>query len=189
MDKKVIEDGKNRGKKLSLASKKADIATLKRMFKWASGTDEDVNLSIFNVKFKKSENTEFSYLTPYDTFSTRQKDLEKYQIDESKEGAYRKLIYSKKELADNLQYLKQTQWDDGTFDSRRLFVAVLVVTCTGARRSELCRVKRKDIDLPNKAITIWMRKGSKDAELKPHRRELLEDTIPFLKALLFQTPQ
>ena len=188
MTNRTIADGKNRGDKLSIASMKKDIAAVKRMFKWASGAGQNINLSIFDVRYKKSHLTALDHLTKWDNFETRLKDLEKYQIDKSQEGAFREIVYSKNELADNLQYLKKTLWDDGTFASRRLFTAILVCSCNGIRRSELCRVKRRDLDLENKTIRVWMRKGSKTRDLTPHRRELVEDTIPFLKALLHQTP-
>ena len=108
MSKKTITDGKNRGDKLSIASMKKDVAAVKRMFKWASGAGQNINLSIFDVRYKKSHTTVLDHLTKWENFGTRLKELDEYQIDKSQEGAFREIIYSKKELADNLQYLKKT---------------------------------------------------------------------------------
>ena len=189
LDKQTITNGKNRGQKLGLPSKKEDVATLLRVFKWAASIGENLNLSIFyGLKYQKTKTSDLDYLTPYNSFTERQADLKKYGIDESREGAFRQIIYSNSELTENLKYLRTTLWDDGTFETRRLFVTVLVCCRTGARRSELCRIKRHDLDLENKSVMLWLRKGSKDAELKAHRRELTDDTIPFLRALLHQTP-
>ena len=187
----VITTGKNRGQTLSTSSQKKHIDELKRVFRWSARyVERNINWEVFlDVTYPKQTLTKFDNLTQFDDFQTRRDELRKYGIPETEEGAFSHIIYNKYQLDEHLQYLKKMLWEDGSFRTRRLFATLLFCSNTGARRSELCRVKKKDLDLNNKAVRIWMRKGSGERDLKPHRRELLDDVIPFLKALLLQTPK
>ena len=191
LDKQIITTGKNRGQTLSSSSQKKHIEEIKRVFRWSARcVEKNINWEVFlDVTYPKKRLTKFDNLTKFDDFQTRRDELKKYGISEIEEGAFLDIIYNKYQLDEHLRYLKKTLWEDGSFRTRRLFVTLLFCSSTGARRSELCRVKKEDLDLDNQAVRIWMRKGSGERDLKPHRRELLDDVIPYLKVLLLQTPK
>ena len=86
------------------------------------------------VSYTNKQLTNLDKLTPYVDFDKRRSELKTLGIPEINEGAYRKIIYTKYQLAKHLEYLEKKLWQDGSFASRRLFATVRFCAFTGARR-------------------------------------------------------
>ena len=105
------------------------------------------------------------------------------------EGAFREVIYSKAELEEHLDYLKCKLWYDGSVSSRRLFAAIYFCSVTGARRSEITRIRVEDVRLDDLQVVLWRRKGRKDKDLVPHRVSITNELVPYLKGVIHQLPE
>jgi integrase len=66
----------------------------------------------------------------------------------------------------------------------------MVAVYTAARRSEIARIKRSDINLEDKTIRITIRKGGRNTKgLRIHKIPLHENLIPYLKQHLKELPK
>ena len=110
-------------------------------------------------------------------------------IDRDAEGAIREIVYSKDELNEHIEYLKQKLWNDGTPAVRRLSATALLCSTTRTRRSELARVRVSDVRLDNLQVVIWRRKGRTNKDLMGHRASITEDTVPYLRGTIHQLPE
>ncbi|MDG2469922.1 MAG: tyrosine-type recombinase/integrase, partial [Pirellulaceae bacterium] len=124
-------------------------------------------------------------------FEGRRAQLEGLGIKEDESGAFRKIIYSKEQLVEQREYLKKTLWQDGSFASRRLFAAILFCMATGARRSEIVRMRRCDFNLVSATPTAIkrLRKARGNLYLKEQEVDLHSDLIPYLEMVMRQMPK
>lgn len=191
LNKQTIKSGRNRGATLGVATQKKIIDRLKAAIKWnVSQGVIDFPLQAFDsLAFAIEKHTVLDELEKWCYFSQRERELKELGIDRDTEGAFREIIYSKDELNEHLEYLKQKLWNDGTPAARRLFVAVLLCSKTGARRSELARVRVSDVRLDDLQVVIWRRKGRKNKDLIGHRASITEDMVPYLRGIIHQLPE
>ena len=186
-----IQTGKNRGSTLSVASQKKIIARFRAAVKWNNSQGFcDFNLQKFDaIAYAVEKQKLLDRLEKWCYFSKRETELNELGIPVDTEGAFREVIYSKAELNEHLEYLRQKLWNDGTVQSRRLFAAIKFCSITGARRSELTRVRVSDIRLDDLQVTIWRRKGRKDKDMVGHRVAITQDLVPYLRGVIHQLPE
>jgi len=187
--KQIITTGKNRGKRLSVASQKKKVERLKAVLTHAHDKlQQVVDCNSFKAEYPIKKHTDaLTALSPYCDFTRRRDELKEKKIPETTEGAFSEIIFNKYELENILGLLKEKLWQDGTAESRRLFAAIMFCAYTGTRRSELCRIKITDVDLNNQSVRVLKRKGRKDEEFWTHKMELVDVLMESLKGVIAQT--
>lgn len=190
--KTTIKNGANRGKKLSVKSQKVKVDALKRVVRHFQSLGEPgMNDRVFDaITYGVAAPDELSHLTPWTDFERRLGELERLGIDRATEGAFKRIILTESQLKEQLAYLESTLYNDGTASSTRLYATVYFCCVTGARRSELVRVRRRDLiltdDLPT--VTLLKRKGRKDKDLLMQKAVLPTALVPILDRLLRLLP-
>jgi len=191
LNQQQIKTGKNRGSKLSVASQKKIMARFRAAVKWNNSQGFcDFNLQKFDaVSYAVEKQNLLDRLEKWCYFTQRERELVEFNIPFEAEGSFREVIYSKQELMEHLEFLKIKLWNDGSVQSRRLFAAIYFCSVTGARRSELTRVRVSDVRLEDLQVTIWRRKGRKDKDLVGHRVSITQDLVPYLSGVIHQLPE
>lgn len=190
--KTTIENGSNRGKKLSVKSQKVKADALKRVVRHFQSLGEPgLNDRVFDaITYGVSEPDELSHLTAWTDFDRRLGELNRLGIESATEGAFKRIILTESQLKEQFSYLEAKLYNDGTLASTRLYATVYFCCVTGARRSELARVRRRDLllgdDLP--LVTLLKRKGRKDKDLLMQKAVLPNKLIPVLERLLRLLP-
>jgi site-specific recombinase XerD len=190
LSKTVIERGKNIGSRLGNKSIQKHVNALKSVFRWANfKRQQEAPWEVFNSVDYPVQKTDdpLSSVTAYCDFEKRRDELRRLGIPETKEGAFRKIIFTRQQLEHCLKTLNQKLWQDGTNDSRRLYAAVVFCAYTGTRRSELCRIKVSNIVLDDQTASISKRKGRSDKEFWFHKMELLDVVMESLRGVIAQT--
>ncbi|MBB3204246.1 integrase [Rhodopirellula rubra] len=190
--KSTITKGANRGKKLSVKSQKVKVDALKRVMRHFQSLGEPgMNDRVFDaITYGVAAPDELSHLTPWTDFERRLGELERLGIDPATEGAFKRMILTESQLKEQLGYLESKLFQDGTLASTRLYATIYFCCVTGARRSELTRVRRRDLlldsDLP--LVTLLKRKGRKDKDLLMQKAVLPTKLVPVLQRLLKLLP-
>ncbi len=185
-----IKKGRNIGRLLSVESQRKYIARICSLCRWSNSLQlTNVNLQIFTaVTYKQTANTELSRLTSWTDFDSRLAELDRFGINPSMEGAFAEIIFTKPQLDILLEEMEEKLWVNGSFEQKQFYVTLYFLAVTGVRRSELSRVRKQDIFLQDREVTIWLRKGRKDLELRSHKRYLIEALVPYLEWLLENLP-
>ncbi|MEO2034359.1 MAG: hypothetical protein ABGZ35_19970, partial [Planctomycetaceae bacterium] len=87
--------------------------------------------------------------------------LKKLGLPIDTKKSWEKVFFSDEEAAELVSLLEEKLSNSDDWNDQRLFGAVLCSAFTGARRSELTRVRRSDIDLDTGTITFRLLKGRK----------------------------
>lgn len=183
----------NRGKNLSVQSQKVKVAALKRVVRHFQSLGEpELNDRVFDaITYGVAEPDQLSNLTPWTDFARRVAELERLGIDATTEGAFRQIILTESQLREQLNHLETTLYNDGTVSTIRLYATVYFCCVTGARRSELARVRKRDLllsdDLP--MVTLLKRKGRKEKDLLLQKAVLSNKIVPILERLLRLLPE
>lgn len=190
--KTVIKNGANRGKKLSVKSQRVKVDALKRVVRHFQSLGEPgLNDRVFDaITYGVSEPDRLGHLTAWTDFDRRIEELDRLGIDPSEEGAFKRIILTESQLKEQLNYLETRLYNDGTLASTRLYATVYLCCFTGARRSELPRVRRRDLLLDAKLpiVTLLKRKGRKDQDLLMQKAVLPTKLVPVLERLLKLLP-
>lgn len=188
LSKSVIKTGANRGKRMSVKTQRNKVGALKRVVKFFRGLGEPgLDDRIFDtITFGVAEPDQLSELTPWIDFDRRVVELQALGIDQATEGAFKRIILTEPQLREQLDYFEKSLFIDGSVSSTRLYAAIYFCCVTGARRSELVRVRRRDLaldgDLPT--VTLLKRKGRKERDLLTQKTVLPQKLIPILERLL-----
>lgn len=191
LQKLRITKGRNIGQLLSVESQKKYVARIRSLCRWTNARQlTTVDLQMFDsVVFKPKATTKLSQLTSWVDFDSRLSELERFNIDPTTEGAFSEIIFTRPQLDVLLKEMEEKLWVGGDFEQKQFFVTLYFIAVTGVRRSELSRVRKQDVFLQDRQVTVWLRKGRKDLELRQHKRYLPESLIPYLSWLLKSLPQ
>lgn len=191
--KTVITSGSNRGQKLGVKTQRVKVGALKRAVRYYQGLGEErLNDRIFDsVRYGVEQPRLLNELSPWVDFETRAEELSKLGIDQSHENAFKKIVLTEQQQLDQLSYLRTKLLDDGTLPSIRLFAAIFLCCATGARRSEIVRIRRQDLCLDGKLpeVTLLKRKGRKLEDLTRQKTILPDKLVPILKRHLLLHPK
>ena len=164
--------GRNRGKYPNPDTIRKKLSQLKTVVKWFHDMGEpNLHPEAFNaINFTVKNTSVLDQLDKWVDFEARIRELKMLGIDPSTEGAFSEIFYSKTQLDQHLKALDKKLFDDGTLASKRLYCSILVASATGARRSELTRIRRQDLILDEvmPMLTLTKMKGRKD---KPYLRQ------------------
>jgi integrase len=187
-----IVTGRNRGSFLDPETQKRKVIALKRVVKWHRSLGEpNLDTSAFDaVSYAIRPEKITSELTKWTDFESRIVELERLGISPDVEGAFAEIIYTKCQLDEHLEYLRNKLFIDGTVASTRLYCAVLFANATGCRRSELTRVRRRDfiLDEETPLVTITKRKGRAGNAFLRQKSVLPHALLPPIRRLLNLLP-
>ncbi|WP_182870983.1 tyrosine-type recombinase/integrase [Rhodopirellula sp. JC639] len=192
LSKTTITKGANRGKKLSVQTQKVKVGALKRVVRHFQSLGESgLNDRVFDaVTYGVAQPDKLSNLTPWIDFDRRVVELERLGIAQDTEGAFKQIILTESQLKEQLSHLEKSLYIDGTLATIRLYATIYFCCVTGARRSELARVRRRDLilsdDLP--LVTLLKRKGRKERDLLLQKVVLPNRIAPILERLLRLLP-
>jgi integrase len=161
--KTPIETGRNRGRKPSPKSLSKKLKAFKRVVKWFHALGEpNLRPDAFDTAtLPVKEASILDQLQKWADFDTRLEDIARLGIDPVSEGAFAEIIYTKEQLNEHIDALKQKLFIDGSPSDIRLYGAVVFCRATGCRRSELPRVRRQDLvlDETEPMVTLTKMKG------------------------------
>lgn len=188
----VIGTGANRGKVMSIRTQRKKVDALKRVVRHFQSLGEiGANDRVFDaLSYGISGSDVLDGLTPWDDFEGRLDDLKRLGIAETTEGAFNEIILTSSQQQEQLAYLQTKLYNDGTVATIRLFACIYFCCCTGARRSELTRVRRQDLRLDDTlpTVTILKRKGRGSKNLLRQKTVLNAKLVPVLRRLLALLP-
>jgi integrase len=125
----------------------------------------------------------------WDTLAVRKERLEKIGLPADQKKAWEQVFFSEEEAAELVSLLEGKLADSNDWNDQRLFAAVLCSAYTGARRSELVRVKRSDIDLAAGTIKFKLLKGRGNKSWVPHKMPIIAQFQRFLTDYLQRLPE
>lgn len=165
---------------------------MKALVKWFYDLGEsNLHPEAFNVvKYSVKQPTILDQLEKWVDFETRNRELDMLGIDPAKEGAFQNIIYSKTQLDQHLKVLGKKLFADGTLASKRLYCAILVASATGARRSELTRIRRQDLILDDymPMVILTKMKGRKNKPYLRQKMPLPLFVVSYLREFLNELP-
>ena len=186
--KTIILKGRNCGKYPKPETIKKKLDQLKSVVKWFYGLGEpNLHPEAFNVvTVSVKQASILDQLEKWVDFETRQLELKKFGIDLTIEGAFSNIFYSKAQLDEHRETFEQKLYIDGTPAAIRLYCSILIACATGARRSELTRIRRQDLSLDDELpmLTLTKMKGRKNNPYLRQKMPLPPFVLPYLKKLL-----
>lgn len=193
LSKTVITSGSNRGETLSVRTQRVKVSALKRVVKHLLRLgDSSLNTHIFNsISYRTEDNGLSDILTPWIDFEGRVTELERLNIDPSTPNAFQKVILTEHQSQEQLGYLRTKLFDDGSLSTIRTYTAIFFSCCTGARRSEIARVRRRDLFLEGDrpSVTLLRKKGRGNKSILPHKLILPNKLVPVIERLLRLLPK
>ncbi len=123
------------------------------------------------------------------TMEQRQQQLEKLGLPSDAKRAWKDVFFSEQEAADLVEFLEQKLAGSKNWNDQRLLAAIICSAYTGARRSELVRVKRADIDLEAETIKFRLLKGRGKKSFVSHTMPLHSQLRDFLADFLNRLPE
>lgn len=188
----VIKTGSNRGCRLSIKTQKVKVEAFKRVVRHYLSLDEQgLSDRVFDaVRYGVEQPSVCDELTPWVDFDTRVAELVKHGIDPSHERAFKKVFLTEQQQRDQLAYLRESLFDDGTLPSIRLYAAIYLCCTTGARRSEIARIRKQDLTLDGELpeLTLLKRKGRGNSDLSRKKVVLPANLVPVLRRHLALHP-
>jgi integrase len=187
--KTVITSGKHIGELTSHASVQKRLAALKRLLKWLKSYHEipdDYSEAFEGIELPIQE-SKWDILD-WQTLAERRETLEKQGLPDDRREAFEKVYFNHDELARLIAVAEEKLFLDGTPASRRLFVALCFAAYTSARRSELVRVTRKDVNLEDGTVRLRLKKGRGQKAYKFHIFPLHDDLKELLAIHLEELP-
>lgn len=124
----------------------------------------------------------------WDTLASRRERLKSLGLPGDDPKAWGQVYFSAEETAELLSLMEDKLGHSEKADDRRLFGATVFTAYTAARRSELVRVKRSDLDFEANSVMLRIRKGRRDQSWVPHRVPLHEQLREFLLAYIESLP-
>ena len=148
---RAIEPGKN-GRYVSAGTIKKEISTFRTIWNWARGYGYvGTEFPCLGLKYPKTDEK-----PPFKTWEEITRELELCELSpEAKRELWHCLYLRADELTSLLDHVS------GHSDYGFLFPMMATAAYTGARRSELCRIQVRDIDLTQKSIVIREKKRNK----------------------------
>lgn len=162
------------GRKISATTVRKEIATLQSLWKWASSQGYvQIPLPTVGLKYPKLDEKQ-----PFRTRKEIELEIEIARVSADDQRELWQCLYLRaSEISDILAIIRENSCH------RYLYPMVALAAYTGARRSELCRSHRKDIQLTQGCILLREKKRSK--RKRTFRRIPIADTLsPILSNLL-----
>jgi integrase len=164
-----------RGKKLSPATIKKEITTLRSLWNWARNSEYIIRaLPVKGLRYPKMTDK-----PPFQTLEQIERRLSQLSRDEDEENElWSSLFFTTYEVHELLEYVRVT--------ARHSFIYPIFVFAahTGARRSEILRSRLDDIDFGAGTITIHEKKRvrgrhtTRSVPMSPLLRKVLREWIP-----------
>ena len=158
----TITRGKHVGAKASVASVKKRVAALKRLLGWLKGNDEydqDFDVVFRNLEYPIQKNR--WDILGWQTLTERLDTLRREQLPLNQREAFEKVYLAPEEVGRLLE-VAESKLLGGSLSQRRLFYALCFAVYTSSRRSEIVRVRRRDIDLDRGFVRLVLMKGRGD---------------------------
>ncbi|MDA0591013.1 MAG: tyrosine-type recombinase/integrase [Planctomycetota bacterium] len=178
---KTNKSGRNIGEKGSAKSATARVKSLKVLFNWLRSFDEydgDVAALFQNLEYPNEGSV--WQLLEWETLAERRETLKREQISDDRREAFQK-VYLSPEEASRLLEVVENKLAGGTASQRRLFFAVCFAVYTSARRSEIARFRRRDVDLERGVVRLHMLKGRGLSAIRRHEFPIHDEFRPLLE--------
>jgi integrase len=185
----VITSGKHIGGLTSHESVRKRLAALKRLLKWLKSYGEipdDCSEAFEGIELPIQE-SQWDVLE-WQTLAERRETLKREGLPDDRREAFEKVYFKRDELARLIAVAEEKLYLNGSQASRRLFVALCFAVYTSARRSELVRVTRKDVDLDAGTVRLLLKKGRGQRAYKFHIFPLHQDLRELLAIHLQELP-
>jgi integrase len=164
--KRKIVTGKHVGQMTDIKTVKKKVDSLKRLFRWLKQNGD------YGGEFAPMfQNLEYPIsggdwdILDWETLAERQETLKREKLPADKRESFEKVYLSPEEVGRLLE-LAESKLSEGSPSQRRLFYALCFAAYTSARRSEIVRVRRRDIDFERGVVRLTIKKGRGD---KPFR--------------------
>jgi integrase len=164
--KRKIVTGKHVGQMADIKTIKKKVDSLNRLFRWLKQNghyDVDFSPMFQNLEYPIS-GSDWDILD-WETLAERIDTLEREKLPTDKRQSFEKVYLSPEEVGRLLE-LAESNLSEGSPSQRRLFYALCFAAYTSARRSEIVRVRRRDIDFERGVVRLTIKKGRGD---KPFR--------------------
>jgi integrase len=164
--KRKIVTGKHVGQMADIKTIKKKVDSLNRLFRWLKQNgyyDVDFAPMFQNLEYPIS-GSDWDILD-WETLTERKETLEREKLPTDKRQSFEKVYLSPEEVGRLLE-LAESNLSEGSPSQRRLFYALCFAAYTSARRSEIVRVRRRDIDFERGVVRLTIKKGRGD---KPFR--------------------
>lgn len=151
----------------------------------------NLNPLIFKpIQVGKQKAKKLDDLRKWDCFERRTKQLKKLNISVDETDAYKEVVFTKPQLNELREYLKKSLWDspESELKHKQLFAALMLCMFTGLRRSEIPRVRKKDVDIEYEEITLLRMKGRKNKEFNRKTVAVHPIAMDFIKQLIEMIP-
>ena len=189
--KTKITTGKHVGKKTSRATIQKRVDRFEQLFRWLYSYGEisfDPSPLFSSLQFPQ-EDSEYDRLEEWQTLGDRLATIKKLGYSLGDRLSYERVFFSAEETARLLSITREKLYDNGNADSRRLYVALVFAAYTSARRSEIPRVRRCDIDLEEGVVTLLLRKGRGKKTYRYHNFPLHDSLKELLALHLKEMPE
>tara|TARA_R110000824_G_scaffold23657_2_gene84421 strand:+ start:194 stop:1699 length:1506 start_codon:yes stop_codon:yes gene_type:complete len=195
--KQINQAGKNVGEFRSRATIQQRLKTLKRMFRelWLNREIKSDPEQLFaKIKIPNPPTTsQWDKLyndgeDGWDTFSGRLMRLNAEGLPVDDAMGWKEIFFSADELAEFISVVRELLEDSKDLNDLRVFGSVMFSAFTGARRSELLRVRRTDIQLDSRKVRLMLRKGETEKKYRIHWMPLHDTLATFLETYLQQIP-